>query len=398
MDLPEKRGSWKGFERVRPHFAPGGKLEKLFPLFEAMESFVFVPGKTTRSTVHVRDAMDMKRMMSVVVVALLPATVFGMYNIGLQKLTALGQTADVGSCLLQGAWHMLPIIIVSYVAGGFWEVLFAVIRKHEINEGFLVTGILFPLTCPPTLPLWMVAAGATFGVVIGKEVFGGTGMNILNPALTARAFVFFAYPGSISGDKVWTAVDPASDALVDGFSGATPLAIAAASEGPGVTTALAEAGYQFRDMTVGVLPGSMGEGSAIACLLGAILLLVTGVGSWRIMSSMVVGGLVGGALMNAIAGPASAGIMHLPPHWHLVMGGFAFGCVFMATDPVSAAATSVGKLIYGFLIGVLAVLVRAVNPAYPEGVMLAILFLNVFAPLIDHYVVKANIKRRLARV
>ncbi len=397
MDFEETRDLWKGFQKVRPHFEKGGRFEKLYPLFEAGEAFLFVPPNNTKSRVHVRDQMDIKRLMSTVIVALIPALLVGMYSVGFQKLTAMGVPAGFGASMLQGAWHMLPIILVSYIAGGFWEVLFAVVRKHEINEGLLVTGILFPLTCPPTLPLWMVAAGVSFGVVIGKEVFGGTGMNILNPALTARAFVFFAYPAAISGEKVWNAAIATGQPLADGISGATPLAVAAQSAGPNVVEALQSAGYGFLDMAIGLIPGSMGEVSAIACLLGAVILVVSGVGSWRIMLSMIIGGLAGGLLMNAIAGPTSAGIMHLPAHWHLVMGGFAFGCVFMATDPVSAAATNVGKIIYGLLIGLLAVMVRAINPAYPEGVMLAILFMNVFAPLVDHYVVRGNIKRRLAR-
>jgi Na+-transporting NADH:ubiquinone oxidoreductase subunit B len=346
--------------------------------------------------VHVRDAVDSKRLMITVVVALIPCILFGMWNIGFQKLAALGQATGFLACLGHGAWHMLPIILVSYAVGGFWEVLFAIVRKHEINEGFLVTGMLFPLVCPPTLPLWMVAAGISFGIVIGKEVFGGTGMNILNPALTARAFCFFAYPAFMSGDEVWTAVDPTK--AVDGWSGATPLAVAAQSHGPDVVAAIQSAGYTLREAFLGLIPGSMGEVSAAACLLGALILLATGVAAWRIMISMVAGGIAGALLMNAVAGPSSAGIMHLPWIWHLCVGGFAFGAVFMATDPVSAAATHTGKLIYGFLIGVLAILVRAVNPAYPEGVMLAVLFMNVFAPLVDHFVVRGNIRRRLARV
>ncbi|NNE43811.1 MAG: NADH:ubiquinone reductase (Na(+)-transporting) subunit B, partial [Gemmatimonadetes bacterium] len=331
-----------------------------------------------------------------VVVALFPAILWGMYNVGFQKLAALGEPTALFSCLYHGAWHMLPIILVSYAVGGVWEVTFAIVRKHEINEGFLVTGMLFPLTCPPTLPLWMVAAGISFGIVIGKEVFGGTGMNILNPALTARAFVFFAYPAYMSGDSVWTAVDP--KLAVDGWTGATPLSVAAASNGPDVMGALSAANYIWMQAFLGQIPGSMGEVSALAALLGAVILIITGVGAWRIMVSMVAGGLVGAFLMNAVAGSASAGIMHLSGLWHLVVGGFAFGVVFMATDPVSAASTTIGKYIYGFLAGVLSVLIRAVNPAYPEGVMLAILFMNVFAPLIDHFVVKRNVARRLARV
>jgi Na+-transporting NADH:ubiquinone oxidoreductase subunit B len=396
MDFEETRDLWKRFESLRPLFKKGGKLEKLYPLFEAQESFLFVPPFTTKRAPHVRDAMDIKRLMSMVIVALLPCLLWGMYNVGFQKLAALGEPTGVFQCFLHGAWHMLPIVIVSYAVGGVWEVLFAVVRKHEINEGFLVTGMLFPLTCPPTLPLWMVAAGISFGVVIGKEVFGGTGMNILNPALTARAFVFFAYPAFISGDTVWTAADPAL--AVDGWSGATPLAVAAASHGSEVIQSLNAAGYTWLDGLLGTMPGSMGEVSALACLIGAVVLVAAGVGSFRVMISMAAGGIAGALLMNAVAGDGSPGIMWLPWQYHLVYGGFAFGLVYMATDPVSSAATATGKLIYGFLIGVLAVLIRAVNPAYPEGVMLAILFMNVFAPLVDHFVVQANVRRRLARV
>ncbi|MAF26573.1 MAG: NADH:ubiquinone reductase (Na(+)-transporting) subunit B [Gemmatimonadota bacterium] len=391
------RGLYGRIDAMRPHFEQGGRFAKLYPVFEAAESFLFVQGKTTRGRVHVRDAMDIKRLMSMVVVAVLPAMVVGAYNVGFQALSALGQTTGLWDCLVLGAWKMLPIVLVSYAAGGFWEVLFAVVRRHEINEGFLVTGILFPLTCPPTLPLWMVAVGISFGVVIGKEVFGGTGMNILNPALTARAFVFFAYPAFISGDKVWKAVNPAKDQLVDTFTGATPLAVAAAAKAETVAIALGDAGYSFRSLLTGLVPGSMGETSAAAIGLGALVLVVTGVASWRIMVGCVAGGLGAGLLMNAVAGPASSGVMALPAHWHLVMGGFAFGTVFMATDPVSAAATGTGKWIYGFLVGFLAILVRVVNPAYPEGMMLAILFMNIFAPLVDHFVVQANIRRRLTR-
>lgn len=396
MDFEETRDLWKKFESLKPHFKKGGRLEKLYPLFEAQESFLFVPPLTARRAPHVRDAMDIKRLMSTVIVALMPCFLWGMYNVGFQKLAALGEPTGIFACFLHGAWHMLPIVLVSYVAGGVWEVLFAVVRKHEINEGFLVTGMLFPLTCPPTLPLWMVAAGVSFGVVIGKEVFGGTGMNVLNPALTARAFVFFAYPAFMSGDTVWTAVDPAR--AIDGWSGATPLAIAAASHGSGVVHALNAAGYTWLDGFLGTLPGSMGEGSTLACLIGATILVATGVGSFRVMISMALGGIAGAFLMGAVAGDSSAGVMSLPWQYHLVYGGFAFGLVYMATDPVSSAATALGKWIYGFLIGVMAILIRAVNPAYPEGVMLAILFMNVFAPLVDHFVVRSNVRRRLARV
>jgi Na+-transporting NADH:ubiquinone oxidoreductase subunit B len=399
LDFEETRDLWKSLESLKRHFEKGGKLERLYPLFEAQESFLFVPPTATKSAVHVRDAMDIKRLMSMVIVALLPCVLIGMYSVGFQKLAALGQATGLLSCLMHGAWHMMPIVITSYAVGGIWEVLFAVVRRHEINEGFLVTGILFPLTCPPTLPLWMVAGGISFGVVIGKEVFGGTGMNVLNPALTARAFVFFAYPANMSGDGVWTAVDPTKQVVVDSFTGATPLAVVAQSQaGQGAVQTLNAAGFTWWDAFWGFIPGSIGEVSAFACLLGALVLIVTGVGSWQIMVSMVLGAIGGSYLMSAVATPTSAAIMTLPWTWHLVVGGFAFGCAFMATDPVSAAATATGKWIYGFLTGVLSILIRAVNPAFPEGVMLAILFMNVFAPLIDHFVVRGNARRRLARV
>lgn len=385
-------------EKQRPLFEKGGKLEKLYPLFEAQETILLWTNARTKGGPHVRDALDTKRFMMTVVVALLPATLFGMYNVGFQHFKALGINASFGEMFGFGAITVLPIILVSYIVGGLWEVVFAVIRKHEVNEGFLVTGLLFPLTLPPTIPLWQVAAGITFGVVIGKEVFGGTGMNILNPALTARAFVFFAYPARISGDKVWSAIDMAKDKLIDGFSGATPLLVASSTEvGHSSAQAVSDAGFSVMDMFIGFIPGSIGETSTLAILIGAILLIVLGVGSWRIMISVLAGGLFMAYLMNFLAGAESSSILSLPGYLHLIMGGFAFGLVFMATDPVSASQTETGKYIYGFLIGLLAVLIRAVNPAYPEGMMLAILFMNVFAPLIDYYIVRANIKRRLSR-
>ena len=391
----------KFFEKHRPKFEKGGKWEKWYPLFEMTDTILLWTNERTRSGPHVRDALDLKRFMMTVVVALLPTTLFGMYNIGFQHFRAIGAQADFWEMAGYGASKMLPIIIVSYLVGGFWEVLFALVRKHDVNEGFLVTGLLFPLVLPPTMPLWEVAVSITFGVVIGKEVFGGTGMNILNPALTARAFAFFAYPGKISGDKVWTAIDAAKEKLVDGFSGATPLLVASSS--PAGETAvhhLSNAGYasySFWDMFWGFIPGSMGETSTAAILIGAFILILTGVGSWRIMTAVAVGGYGTALLFNWLAGPGTSGIFTLPPYYHLVMGGFALGAVFMATDPVSAAQTKTGKWIYGILIGMLAILIRTVNPAYPEGMMLAILFMNIFSPLIDYYVVKANIKRRLSR-
>lgn len=383
-------------EAARPLFEKGGKFEKFFPLYEAKETFLFSPASVTPAGPHVRDALDMKRLMIMVVVAILPTFFAGSYNVGFQSLSAQGLPTDLVACMAAGLTATVPIVIVSYAAGGIWEVLFAVVRRHEINEGFLVTGLLFPLTLPPTIPLWMVALGISFGVVLGKEVFGGTGMNVLNPALTARAFVFFAYPAAISGDKVWTLVDPAKDKLVDGFSGATPLLVASGSKGPEVVSAITQAGFTMKQAFLGSIPGSIGETSTLACLIGAYVLIATGVGSWRIMVSCVAGALGMAAVMNAAAGPESSGIMFLPGVWHLMLGGFMFGTVFMATDPVSAARTERGKVIYGLMIGGLVVLIRTVNPAYPEGMMLAILFLNILAPLIDYGVMQGHFAQRKA--
>jgi Na+-transporting NADH:ubiquinone oxidoreductase subunit B len=385
-------------KKLEKQFEKDGPLEKFYYLFEMIDSFLLTPSKRTDRGPHIRDKIDSKRYMMVVVMALIPATIMGMYNIGMQRFAALGQQASAMDMFMDGFWTLLPVILVSYAAGGLWEVIFSIVRKHEINEGFLVTGILFPLVLPPTIPLWQVAVGISFGVVIGKEVFGGTGMNILNPALTARAFIFFAYPGKISGDKVWTMLDTAKDKVVDGYSGATPLLVASGSNrGASSVQALNDAGFSLHNMFFGWIPGSMGETSTLAILIGAAILIITGVGSWRIMTAVFAGGYATALLFNLLAGPESLGIFNLPPEYHLVMGGFAFGAVFMATDPVSAAGTNTGKWIYGVLIGVLAVLIRTVNPAYPEGMMLAILFMNVFSPLIDHFVVKANIRRRLSR-
>ncbi len=379
-------------------FEKGGKLEKFYPLWEAQETILLWTNARTKSGPHVRGALDTKRLMMTVVMALIPVIIFSMYNTGLQHFKALGQTVTFNEAFLFGAIKVLPIILVTYIVGGLWEVIFAIVRKHEVNEGFLVTGILFPLTLPATIPLWQVAAGITFGVVIGKEVFGGTGMNILNPALTARAFVFFAYPAKISGDKVWIAIDSAKDKLIDGFSGATPLLVASNAErGSNAFQAVEDAGFSISDMFYGYIPGSLGETSTFLILIGAAILIFTGIGSWRIMLATVIGGYVMASFMNIFSGPDSVASLGLPAYVHLIMGGFAFGTVFMATDPVSAAQTQAGKWIYGFLIGALTILIRLVNPAYPEGMMLAILFMNVFAPLIDYYVVRANKKRRLSR-
>ena len=377
-------------EKVKPNFEKGGKLEKFYPAFNALETFLFVPGETTPPTgTHVRDAIDLKRTMILVVISLLPCLLFGMWNTGYQHYRALGITDKSFFDLFAfGAIKVLPIVIVTYVAGLSIEFLFAIIRKHKVNEGFLVTGMLIPLVMPVDVPLWMVALATIFAVIIGKEVFGGTGMNVLNPALTARAFLFFAYPTQMSGDKVWINTDPENGRqVVDGFSGATPLGDAAANvvdRIPGIWESF-----------IGAIPGSIGETSTIACLIGAAILIYTGIGSWRIMLSVFIGGFIMAAIFNLFE---SNVLMQLSPVHHLVLGGFAFGAIFMATDPVTAAQTNTGKYIYGFLIGIFAILIRVFNPAYPEGMMLAILFMNVMAPLIDHYVIKANIRRRLKRI
>lgn len=383
--LLEKRS-----KRIRKLFEKGAPLEKLYPVHEAMDAFLLTLGKTTKKAPYVRDSVDLKRVMSFVVIALIPCIFMGFYNTGYQIQLAQGDAYSFLGCLWLGLLKVLPIILVSYLAGGFWEVLFAVVRKHEINEGFLVTGILYALILPPTIPLWQVAVGISFGVVIGKEIFGGTGMNVLNPALTARAFVFFAYPAQLSGDAVWAAVD--------GFTRATPLAVVAtAQKGTSAVAALTDAGYTFKDVFLGFIPGSIGETSTLACLLGLVFLLITRVASWRIVVGCALGLVTMSSVFFMVQGESSLAFFSLPPYWHMALGGFAFGSIFMATDPVSSSATEAGRWIYGFLIGILVVLIRMVNPAYPEGVMLAILFMNIFAPLIDHFVVQRNIKRRLAR-
>src|SRR6056297_2650197 len=379
----------KYVDKIKPHFQKGGKFEKLESTFEAFETFLFVPDKVTTQGSHIRDAMDMKRTMSLVVISLIPALLFGMWNVGYQHYLATGQLG-AGVTTLQLFWEgfklVLPIIVVSYVTGLAIEFTFAQIRKEEVNEGFLVSGMLIPLVLPVDVPLWMVAVATAFAVIIGKEVFGGTGMNILNPALLARAFLFFAYPAYMSGNQVWIHGLMNGRGIVDGFSGATPLAQAADGNVDQIPP--------VSDMFFGFIPGSIGETSTLAVLIGALILLYTGVGSWRIILSTFVGGVVMGLLLNAFAVNP---FMEIPAWEHLVMGGFAFGAVFMATDPVTAARTKKGKYIYGFLIGLLAILIRVVNPAYPEGVMLAILLMNVFAPLIDHYVMESNINKRLKR-
>ncbi|MDO6526464.1 NADH:ubiquinone reductase (Na(+)-transporting) subunit B [Motilimonas sp. 1_MG-2023] len=396
----------KLIEDIEPHFEPGGKHERWYALYEAVATFAYTPGFVNKGRSHVRDSIDLKRIMIFVWLATFPAMFFGMYNVGFQANEAIamgtgvafddwrvallqmfgvtmGADAGVFANMLFGAMYFLPIYAVTFIVGGFWEVLFATVRRHEVNEGFFVTSVLFALIVPASIPLWQVAIGITFGVVIAKEIFGGTGRNFLNPALAGRAFLFFAYPSDISGDSVWTAVD--------GFSGATSLSLAANGGMDAVTAQLS-----WMDAFIGNMQGSIGEVSTIAILIGGAFLMITKIASWRIVSGVMIGMAVTAFLFNAIGSDTNQ-MFAVPWHWHLVMGGFAFGMIFMATDPVSASFTNRGKWMYGALIGVMVVLIRVVNPAFPEGMMLAILFANLFAPLFDYFVVQANVKRRLAR-
>ena len=394
-------------DKVKPHFEKGGKWERFYYVYEAHETLIFSPDTVTGSKgVQVRDAMDMKRMMMTVIIAMIPTLLFGIWNVGHQHFIAIGEQADFWAKFGIGLQQVLPILIVAYATGLITEFTFATIRRHPINEGFLVTGMLIPLVMPPAIPLWQVAMATIFAVIIAKEAFGGTGMNILNVALTARAFLYFAYPSQISGE-VWTYIGENNEA-VEGYTGATPLAIASQDvpEGGEVVSSLSSFGsgwadgmYDFWNMFLGVMPGSIGETSTLMCLLGAVLLIATGIGSWKVIVSVFIGGYAMGLLMNIIGGFMNDPypFMMMPAHYHLVMGGLAFGAVFMASDPVTAAQTEKGKWIFGLLIGALTVLIRVHNPAYPEGIMLAILLMNVFAPLIDHYIVLGNKKRRLQR-
>jgi len=376
-------------ESARRLFEKGRPLERLYPLYEAMDTFAMTPGTTARTAPFIRDAIDLKRSMMFVIYALLPCLGFGIYNTGAQMLMAGGHPAAFFPAVWLGLSKVLPLMITVYLAGGFWEVVFAVVRRHEINEGFLVTGMLATLIFPPGMPLWQAAVAVSFGVVIGKEIFGGVGYNILNPALTARAFAFFAYPAQMSGDRVWVAVD--------GWTQATPLSVlAGAPHGAGAVETLHQAGYSFQDAFLGFIPGSIGETSTLACLFGLMFLLITGIANWRIVAGCLIGLLGAGSVLMLLQGPDLPAVFSLPPYWHAVLGGFAFGTVFMATDPVSASATQTGRWIYGILIGILVVLIRVFNPAYPEGVMLAILLMNIFAPLIDHGVVEYHIRCRTA--
>lgn len=390
-------------DNLEPHFKPGGRYESWYALYEAVDTIFYSPNHVTRSSAHVRDGVDLKRIMITVWFATFPAMFYGMWNLGFQANEVLAATGgqldgwrgdvvgalggyDVNSvwhCFLFGALHFLPLYVVTFVVGGFWEVLFAMKRGHEVNEGFFVTSVLFALTLPPDLPLWQAALGISFGVVIGKEVFGGTGKNFLNPALTGRAFLYFAYPAQLSGDTVWTAID--------GATMATPLGVVASEGMAGVTQM-----YSWWDAFMGTIPGSIGETSTLMVMVGGAVLLLTRIASWRVVAGCFVGMIAFSTLLNAV-GSDSNPAFAMPWYWHMVVGSFAFGAFFMATDPVSAAMTNNGRWAYGILIGVMCVLIRVVNPAFPEGMMLAILFANLFAPLFDHFVVQANVKRRLAR-
>ncbi|WP_026955803.1 NADH:ubiquinone reductase (Na(+)-transporting) subunit B [Algoriphagus vanfongensis] len=389
------------FDSIKPNFEKGGKWEKFYTLYEGHRTIVFAPDLVTKSKgAQIKDAADLKRVMITVVLAMIPALLFGILNVGEQHFLAVGESATFLDKALFGLISVLPILIVSYAIGLATEFVFCVVRNHPVSEGFLVSGMLIALVMPPHVPLWQVALATIFAVVIGKEVFGGTGMNILNVAMTARAFLYFAYPAQISGDQVWTWLG--DKAAVDGFSGATALGVAynASAEGTPVVDALAShnaglgADFSFMNMFMGWIPGSIGETSTLMALIGAVILVYTGVASWKIIVGGFGGAYAMGMLMNVLAVNE---YMAMPAHYHLVMGGLAFGVVFMATDPVSAAQTETGKWIYGILIGVMTVVIRVTNPAYPEGIMLAVLLMNVFAPLIDYYVVKANKTRRLQR-
>ena len=375
-------------DKIKPLFEKDGKYEYFYPLYDALDTFLYTPDSVTKNGPHIRDSIDLKRSMIFVVIAMIPAILFGIFNVGYQE----DSSRTVLENFLSGLMTVGPIIIVSYSVGGFWEVVFALVRKHEVNEGFLVTGMLIPLVMPPTIPLWMVAVATSFGVVIGKEIFGGTGFNIFNPALVARAFIFFAYPAQISGDMVWKI------SKVDGVSTATPLLTASSVQGSNVEALdLLNETYSFLDMFLGFIPGSIGETSTLACIMGALFLLITRIGSWRIMLGVIVGMILTSLLAMQLAPYSDNPMLSLPPHYHFVMGGFAFGLAFMATEPVTASHTNLGRWIYGLIIGFMVVVIRAINPAYPEGMMLAILFANAFAPLIDYFILQKNIKNRMLR-
>ena len=387
----------KILDNLEPNFKKGGKLEKLYPLYEATDTILFSTDERTHSGPHIRDSVDIKRVMILVVISLIPCYIFGALNIGYQESLTYGlENSDWKRNILSGIFKILPILTVTFATGAVWEILFAVVRRHPISEGFLVTCALIPLTLPATIPLWQVAIGTSFGIVIGKEIFGGVGMNIFNPALTTRAFLYFTYPVQISGDKVW-ALAP------DGFSGATALSIPAGQLNSNAVSLLNKAtsstvfDFSWINMFMGWIPGSIGETNKLIIILSALFLIVTGITSWRIMLGSVIGLTFTAYLTNVLSSFSSNAMLTIPPHYHLVMGSFLFGTVFMATEPVTGAHTENGKWIYGFFIGMLTVIIRSINPAYPEGIMLAILLMNAFAPLIDYFVVKSNINKRLIR-
>ena len=393
-------------DKIQPAFEEGGKLERLYPLYEATDTFLYTTDEVTTVEPHVRDSMDLKRIMTLVVYAMTPCIFMAMWNTGYQANTAM-QAMDIAAApgwrgailtalvgydpgsflanIVHGALYFIPLYVVTVAVGGLWEVIFGIVRKEDVNEGFLVTSMIFPLTLPPTLPLWQAAMGISFGVVVAKELFGGTGRNFINPALAGRAFLYFAYPGQNSGDAVWV--------VVDGFTGATPLTALGTTS---VSTGMEAINVTWSQAFLGTMPGSLGETSALACLIGAVILAYTGVGSWRIMVSMLIGGMGFAALLYVI-GSETNPMFLMPPLWHLVVGGYAFGMVFCITDPVSATLTETGKWFYGAIAGILTILIRVINPAYPEGAMMAILLANVFAPVIDFFVLQANIKRRKIR-
>jgi len=386
------------FDSQRRHFENGGRWERYFFLFENIESVFFAPAAVTAASPHVRDSLDVKRFMFLVIVALLPHYAFGAYNVGYQSHRAAGLPLEVGSVFLSGLWVVLPMVVVTYAVGYFWEALFASVRKHEISEGLFVTCALFPLTLPPTQPLWQVALGISFGVVIGKEIFGGTGRNFLNPALTGRAFLYFAYPAQTSGDAVWTVLVAGRTAPVDAFTGATPLAIAQATEAGAIPQAWADAGYSLGKLFLGLYPDSIGASATFLCIIGALFLIAVGVADYRIICGDILGFLATGSLLNLFASQTAPPYFSLNPFYHLLVGGAAFGIAYMTTDPVSAPAMPEARWIYGFLIGMLTVLIRVFNPAFPEGIGIAILFMNCFAPRLDEIQIKARLKKRMPNV
>ncbi len=389
----------KVFNYSRSYFEEGRRLERMKPFFEATESFFLYPAIPVKDKPFIRDSLDVKRYMSMVIIALIPPLLFGIYNNGLQARAMAGLSTDFIPVVIDGLGIVMPIIIVSYAVGFFWEGLFAAIRRHPVSEGFLVTGLLFPMILPPTIPLWQVALGISFGVVIGKEIFGGTGRNLFNPALTARAFVFFAYPVQLSGDRVWVAVSDVAENAVDVVTAATPLAVAALA-GPEtrIDQLLMDRGYDLQTLFLGNHIGSVAETSTLFILIGAAFLLLTGIASYRIMLGGVMGALAMGFLFNYFASPDMPAWFSLNPVYHLVTGGFAFGITYMATDPVTAPGTAKAKWVYGFLIGAVTVMIRVLNPAFPEGVMLAIIFMNIFSPLLEYTETRMHIRRRIPNV